>query len=100
MLEESIAVRTVELALLGDNADQGHIDRAANEIATLARCKECDKEKPEPPRDVPVYVPDWKKWLERNRTPVLVTGVVVGVAVAIALTPVTGGGSLAALGAL
>ena len=61
--------------------------------ATLARCRECEKEKPEP-KDVPVFVPEWKKWLERNRTPLLITGAVVAGAAAIALAPATGGASL------
>jgi RHS repeat-associated protein len=93
MLETSILVRTAELAEFGDDADQGHIDRLAAEEATLARCRECEKEKPEP-RDVPIMVPQWKKWLERNRTPLLVTGAVVAGAEAIALAPATGGASL------
>lgn len=94
MLETSILVRTAELAKFGDDADQGHIDRLAAEEVTLSRCRECDKEKPPAPRDVPVVVPDWKKWLERNRTPLLVTGAVVAGAAAIALAPATGGASL------
>ena len=94
MLETSILVRTAELDKFGDDADQGHIDRLAAEEATLARCKECDKEKPPEPRDVPIYVPDWKKWLERNRTPILVTGAVVAGVAAVALAPATGGVSL------
>ena len=94
MLDISIAVRTAELASFGHDADQGHIDRLAAEEATLARCGECEKPKPEPPRGVPVYAPEWKKWLERNRTPLLIGGAVaVGVA-AVALAPVTGGQSL------
>jgi RHS repeat-associated protein len=94
MLQTSILVRTAELARLGDNADDGHPERLAAEEATLARCQECDKEKPPAPKDVPVVVPDWKQWLERNRTPLLVAGAVAAGVAAIALAPATGGASL------
>ncbi len=56
MLEHSIAVRTAEIVHFGDQADPNHIQRPENEIDTLARCKKCEDEKPEPEK-VPFEVP-------------------------------------------
>jgi hypothetical protein len=67
-----------------------------------ARILRCIRERlriPETPVPVPVPECRWKEWWQKYRQPVIVGGVVVGVATAIALAPVTGGGSLVFLAA-
>jgi RHS repeat-associated protein len=53
------------------------------------KCTSCD-----PPVGAPVDVPTWKRFWQRNRTPILVTGAVAAGVAAVALAPVTGGQSL------
>lgn len=79
--------------------DPGHWMRIDNEEFALQRCKDSCPDKDPKPEPVPVNFEVPKTWWERYRTPVLVVGGVAIVAGAIALAPVTGGGSLAALAA-
>lgn len=67
-----------------------------------ARILKCiRKHFPEPTPPVPVPVPEcrWKEFWQKYRQPILVGGVIVVGAAAIALAPVTGGGSLVVLAA-
>jgi RHS repeat-associated protein len=56
-LVHSIAVRSVEIASLGKNADLGHAIRLEEEIATLARCNECRDQDKKPDQE---HEPTWE----------------------------------------
>ena len=49
---------------------------------------------PETPVPVPIPECAWKQWWQKYRQPILIGGAMVGAGAAIALAPVTGGGSL------
>lgn len=62
-----------------------------------ARILRCIREKlriPETPVPVPIPECAWKQWWQKYRQPILIGGAIVGAGAAIALAPVTGGGSL------
>jgi RHS repeat-associated protein len=71
-LEHSIIVRSAELAALGKDADAGHIDRAASEIATLERCQE-DCEKNRKPDPLPEEIPFWEQIFNPRNLKVLLS---------------------------
>lgn len=96
-LEQSTAVRALEIEVLGQDADAGHIDRLHAELATLERCKECEDEDKKKSPDI-INVAEWEQWFENNKKTIAVgaTGAII-IGGAIILAPATGGGSLGAL---
>ena len=62
-LQWSIAVRFVEVAREGENADLGHTGRIVNEAITLVRCTDTCENEPKPqPEPVPDNVNEQNWW--------------------------------------
>jgi RHS repeat-associated protein len=62
-LQQSIAVRFVEIVREGENADLGHIGRLVNEAITLKRCQDtCENEKKPEPEPAPDNVNEQNWW--------------------------------------